>query len=75
MAGAGMSQSKSADRRSDAVVTESATAKQKRKDAKNTLPAMNTYLGIPNPNSTQQRDQITLLTNAALADISGTLGT
>ena len=61
-------------RRSAAVIAEAAVARKAKADAKNTLPAMNVYLGINNPNSNQQRDQITLLTNAQLAAIGGTIG-
>ena len=69
-----MSQSKSADRRTAAVKTEVAAKKAKQNAAKGRLPAMDAYLLVVNPNSNQQRDQLTLLTNAQLDTVRGVIG-
>jgi hypothetical protein len=63
-----------AARRSPTAIADAAAKRQKQRDAKTRLPAMDAYLGINNPNSTQQRDQITLLTRAALDTVQGVIG-
>lgn len=70
MAGADM-KSKSNDRLTAAVVLQVEAKKAEKDKAKGRLPAMGAYLAINNPNSNQQRDQITLLTNAALETLKG----
>ena len=63
--------SKSADRLTPAVVATVEDKKAEREKAKARLPTLDAYLKINNPNSTQQRDQITLLTNAAIETVKG----
>ena len=60
-----------AARRSPAAVAALAAKKSEQVKAKGRLPAMTAYLAINNPNVNQQRDQITLLTNAALETVKG----
>jgi hypothetical protein len=61
-------------KRSPKAVAERTDKIAKQRDAKTRLPAMDEYLGINNPNSTQQRNQITLLTRAALETVQGVIG-
>ena len=60
-----------AARRSPAAAAENAAKKAEQAKARGRLPTLDAYLKINNPNANQQRDQITLLTNAAMETVKG----
>ena len=65
--------SKSADRRTAAVVAQVAAAKAKRTAAQGQLPTMDAFMIIANPSNPQQTSQIKALTQAVESITRGVL--